>query len=212
MKTEENHNVEHVDAVGQKKQIALTFDDGPHGIYTRILLDGLKERGVHATFFLMGKNIPGNEGLIKRMKEEGHQIGNHTMNHVNLKQVPLRKGQEEIQTTDQLVLEIIGDVPKVIRPPFGEISEELIQWCDRDIVLWNIDPLDWSVQNSQTVFKHLCSHVEDGTIILLHDIFKTSVEAAFLFIDEYKDQYEFVTVEKLMEKNPRIIYYDSEKK
>lgn len=80
-------------------KVALTFDDGPHMVYTEMLLDGLKERGICATFFLIGKNIEGNEEIVQRMQKEGHLIGNHTYHHVNLKELSQKEAEQEIQKT-----------------------------------------------------------------------------------------------------------------
>ena len=94
--------------VTEKKKVALTFDDGPNSQYTPLLLNGLKERGVHATFFLMGKNIEGKEALVKQIQEEGHLIGNHTYNHVQLDKISKEVAKEEIETTNQKIFEITG--------------------------------------------------------------------------------------------------------
>ncbi|MFR5152394.1 MAG: polysaccharide deacetylase family protein [Ruminococcus sp.] len=106
--------------VTEKKKAALTFDDGPNSKYTPLLLKGLKERGVHATFFLMGKNIEGKEALVKQIQEEGHLIGNHTYNHVQLDKISKEAAKEEIETTNQKIFEITGVYPAWLRPPYGE--------------------------------------------------------------------------------------------
>ena len=181
------------------KRIAITFDDGPEGNYTKQLLDGLKERGVKATFFVLGKSIVGNEDLILRMYEEGHLIGNHTYNHVELDKETDENGVKEIERTNEIIKQITGYEPEFIRPPFGAWRKEQMNQADMLPVMWTIDPLDWKYQNTEYVVNHILNNVKDGDIILLHDIFETSVEAALIVIDRLQEQgYEFVTVDELM--------------
>ena len=181
------------------KRIAITFDDGPEGNYTKQLLDGLKERGVKATFFVLGKSIVGNEDLILRMYEEGHLIGNHTYNHVELDKENDENGVKEIEKTNEIIKQITGYEPEFIRPPFGAWRKEQMNQVDMFPVMWTIDPLDWKYQNTEYVVNHILNNVKDGDIILLHDIFETSVEAALIVIDRLQEQgYEFVTVDELM--------------
>lgn len=180
------------------KKIALTFDDGPNGVYTEKLLDGLKKRNVKATFFIMGENIKGNEELIKRMYEEGHLIGNHTYSHVNLGKLSFEAACEEINTTNAYIYNLTGYDVEYIRPPFGEFGEKLKEETDMAIVMWNVDPLDWKDQNSALVEQRILSDVKSGDIVLLHDIYGTSVEAALRVIDRLKkDGYTFVRVDEL---------------
>ena len=181
------------------KRIAITFDDGPEGNYTNQLLDGLKERGVKATFFVLGKSIVGNEDLILRMYEEGHLIGNHTYNHVELDKETDENGVKEIERSNEIIKQITGYEPEFIRPPFGAWRKEQMNQADMFPVMWTIDPLDWKYQNTEYVVNHILNNVKDGDIILLHDIFETSVEAALIVIDRLQEQgYEFVTVDELM--------------
>lgn len=181
------------------KRIAITFDDGPEGNCTKQLLDGLKERGVKATFFVLGKSIVGNEDLILRMYEEGHLIGNHTYNHVELDKETDENGVKEIERTNEIIKQITGYEPEFIRPPFGAWRKEQMNQADMFPVMWTIDPLDWKYQNTEYVVNHILNNVKDGDIILLHDIFETSVEAALIVIDRLQEQgYEFVTVDELM--------------
>lgn len=180
-------------------KVALTFDDGPHRIYTEKLLDGLKERGVHATFFLIGKNIEGNEGLVKRMEEEGHLIGNHTYNHVNLKQLSEKKAEEEILAACNKIYESAGICTAFVRPPYGEWKKNL----DFDITMipvsWNVDSLDWTTENTAKIVKRVVKDAKEDDIILMHDIYNSSVDAALRIVDILTKQgYEFVTVDELL--------------
>lgn len=180
-------------------RIALTFDDGPHSIYTEKLLDGLKEREIPATFFLIGKNIEGNEGLVKRMQKEGHLIGNHTYHHVNLKKISESQAKEEILLTCNKIYENTGVCPSFVRPPFGAWRQNLDFQITMFPVSWNVDFLDWTTENTEKIVKRVVKDVQEGDIILMHDIFQSSVDAALQVADILEEQgYEFVTVEELL--------------
>ena len=164
-------------------EIALTFDDGPHEVYTEQLLDGLKERGVQATFFLIGQNIEGKEEVVKRMKTEGHLIGNHTYHHVNLKEISEKKAEEEVTMTCNKIYDTAGICTSFVRPPFGEWKKNL----DFDITMipvsWNVDSLDWTTENVEKTVKRVVKDAQEGDIILMHDIYASSVEAALRIVD-----------------------------
>lgn len=179
--------------------VALTFDDGPHPVYTARLLDGLKERDVKATFFLIGANVKGHEDIVERMAEEGHLIGNHTYSHVRLTAVSDREACQEIDEANEVLSNACGSVIHYIRPPFGSWQEDLYSLVDMQVVLWSVDPRDWQLKNTDAVVKAVLDDVENGDIILLHDVYNTSVEAAFQIIDRLKEQgYEFARVDELL--------------
>ena len=182
----------------EKPMIALTFDDGPSR-YSEELLDGLKERKVQATFFLLGVNMEGNEEIVKRMEEEGHLLGNHTYHHVQLSRLSDQQAQEELEMTNELIEDITGQQPIFARPPFGSWNKKKEFPADLIPVLWNVDPLDWKTYQTDTVVSRIMNNVEDGDIILLHDSYPTSVEAALRTIDMLREEgYVFVTVDELM--------------
>lgn len=181
------------------KCIALTFDDGPHEDCTKDLLDGLKERNVKCTFFLMGQNIEGNEDLVKRMKEEGHLIGNHSYSHVQLTKAGDAAVCQAVDRTSQIIEDITGEQPQYMRPPFGDWNEKLECEVEMTTVLWSVDSLDWKLKNKNRIVKRVLKDVEDGDIILMHDIFPSSVEAALELIDTLtREGYTFVTVDELL--------------
>ena len=188
--------------------IALTFDDGPHGTYTKELLEGLKKREVVASFFILGEHIEGNEELLLQMKEDGHLIGNHTFNHSQLTKLGFDEAVEEINTTNAWITNISGYTPEYIRPPFGSFTDELLSETSMSVVMWNVDPLDWKYKNKDIVTDKILKNVKNGDIILMHDIFESSVDAAQTVIKELKKQdYVFVTVDK-MNSNKQIIRRD----
>lgn len=184
---------------GPVKTIALTFDDGPHKTWTPALLDGLKERGVKATFFLMGENIPGNEEIVKRIQSEGHLIGNHSYRHIQLTRAGMEEACQAFERTGQMIEELTGARPQYVRPPYGDWNEELECRTNLTTVLWNVDSMDWSYQNRNRIVSKVCREVEDGDIILMHDIFQSSQEAALDIIDRLlAEGWQFVTVDELV--------------
>ena len=135
------------------------------------------------------------------MAKEGHIIGNHTYTHVDLKKTNYKKAIKEIEDTNNAIKEITGKKPKYIRPPYGDWDERIFKETDMSIVLWSVDPEDWKDQNASIVARRVIKNTTDGDVILLHDIFKTSVNAAFIIIDKLQSQgYEFVTIDKLNSK------------
>lgn len=186
-------------AASQPKYVALTFDDGPSRKCTSVLLDGLKERDVHATFFLMGKNIEGNEDIVKRMSDEGHLIGNHSYEHIQLTKAGPEAVCEAVEHTQKQIEAITGKRPEYIRPPYGDWNEELEEEIGMTPVLWSVDSLDWKLKDTGKILRRVLKDVKDGDIILLHDIFSSSVEAALELIDILqKEGYVFVTADELL--------------
>lgn len=182
-----------------QKKVALTFDDGPHPVYTKQLLDGLAQRNVKATFFVIGKNIEGNETLLERMQEEGHLIGNHTYDHVKICDLDGADACEQVEKTSALVRKITGEDTEFVRPPFGAWNKAMECSFTMIPVLWDVDPLDWTTENSAAVVQKVLDTVEENDIILLHDCYQSSVDAALEIIDELLAQgYKFVTVDELI--------------
>lgn len=190
MKTEK---MDENEILGEKPQIAITFDDGPHPRYTEQLLDGLKEREVKAAFFLIGENAAAYPEIVKREYEEGHLIGNHTFHHVDLEKIPEETAMKEIAMTNEAISRVTGEVPQFIRPPFGIRKKDLEEKLNEIPVLWNIDPLDWNTKNVDEIVNKVVTKAKDGAIILLHDCYQSSVEAAFQIIDHLQAEgFDFV--------------------
>ena len=180
------------------KYIALTFDDGPRRDTTEKLLDGLRERGASATFFLVGEEIAGKEDLVKRMAAEGHQIGNHTWSHVRLENAGT--AGQEIRMTERALEELLGEKDYWLRPPYG-IMDEGVE-TNVPLVKWSVDPRDWESRSTAKVVQAVLRDAGPNAIILLHDIYPTSVEAALQIVDALeKEGYWFVTVEELLQLN-----------
>lgn len=180
-------------------KIALTFDDGPSAAWTPALLDGLKERGVKATFFLIGENADKNPEIVKRMAEEGHLIGNHTYHHVELTKVSENEARLELADTSAAIFRITGKEPEYMRPPFGAWQRKLEQEIRMLPVLWTIDPLDWTTENQDEIVNKVVTEAEENDIILLHDCYKSSVEAGLRIVDILQEEgFVFVTVDELL--------------
>ena len=180
--------------------VALTFDDGPRSSTTGPLLDGLALREAPATFFLVGSRIPGNEDLVRRMAAEGHQIGIHTFDHVELKGLSRRDFDLQVGKTRALIANLLGDGNYWLRPPYGLIDKRAEDWCGGPIILWSVDPEDWRDSDVDRIVAAVVEHVSDGDIILLHDLFPSSAQAALRIVDALLAKgYCFVTVEQRME-------------
>ena len=179
--------------------VALTFDDGPRSSTTGPLLDGLALREVPATFFLVGNRIPGNEDLVRRMAAEGHQIGIHTYDHVELKGLSRQDFDLQVGKTRVLITRLVGEGNYWLRPPYGLIDRQAENWCGGPVILWSVDPEDWKDNDIDRVVAAVAEHVSDGDIILLHDLFPSSAQAALRIVDTLLARgYCFVTVEQLM--------------
>ncbi len=200
---EEQQQVVQADAgnevIEKDVEIAFTFDDGPHPVWTEKLLDGLKERGIRATFFVIGQSAEEHPELIQRMLEEGNQVGNHTYSHVQLTACKTDQALEEIQKTQEVIYDATGFQPRYIRPPFGSWNEVLQDKTNLQSVLWDVDPYDWKVQNTDIIVQRILEQTEDGSIILLHDVYEESVEAALKVADIFLERgYRFCTVDEIM--------------
>lgn len=183
----------------EKKKVALTFDDGPSPGYTEDLLDGLKERDVKATFFLIGQKAEADPELVRRIALEGHVIGNHSYSHINLGVLSDEDACMQISRTNQIICDITETTPQYLRSPFGSTHKNLDCKMDMIEVLWDVDPRDWDIQNTAKIVNRVVSKVQDGDIILLHDGYDTSTAAAIQIIDTLKAEgYEFVTVDELI--------------
>ena len=179
--------------------VALTFDDGPRSSTTGPLLDGLELREVPATFFLVGNRIPGNEDLVRRMAAEGHQIGIHTYDHVELKGLSRQDFDLQVGKTRALITRLAGDGSYWLRPPYGFLDRNAGSWCGGPVILWSVDPEDWKDDDVDRIVAAVVEHVSDGDIILLHDLFPSSGQAALSIVDTLLARgCCFVTVEQLM--------------
>ena len=176
--------------------VALTFDDGP-SVETETLLETLRTKNVSATFYVLGQQAAKYPDTLKRIVADGHTLGNHTYHHPDLTTLEEDKVFLEISRTQDLIYELTGRYPLTYRPPFGAKRE--IPDYPLDQVLWNQDPLDWEVRNSEIIAKRASENLEPGSIILLHDIYPETVAAVPAIIDTLQARgFVFVTVEDLL--------------
>ena len=181
-------------------RVALTFDDGPNAKYTPLLLEGLRKRNIHATFFLLGENIQKNEELLLRMQKDGHLIGCHTWSHVQLDKISPSGASREILKTNSLIYHITGTYPTCLRPPYGAWKKDLELPVTMLPVFWDVDTLDWQSQNPESILDIVRQNVQDGSIILMHDSYDSSVRAALAITDELTEKgYDFVTADQLLD-------------
>ena len=184
--------------------LALTFDDGPWPGTTEALLDGLAQRGVKATFFLVGEQVADRAETVRRMADEGHQIGLHTWHHVSLQGRTPDEITAQLDRTRAAIRAIVGPVELMLRPPYGFVDDTLRQWAKAPIIRWSLDTEDWKDPTPSRITADLLRQAKDGDIILMHDIFDTSVTAALAAVDQLLAQgYQFVTVEELFAQRGR---------
>lgn len=181
-----------------KKLIAFTFDDGPSETNTNYLLDNLDKYDAKVTFFVLGSRVDSNKETIKRAYLEGNDIGSHTYNHQNLNLLSDVALMDEVKKTNEAIKEVIGTSPTLLRPPYGNLSDHGKELANMNIILWNIDPLDWKYKDKNRVANEIIEHAHDGAIVLVHDIYKSSVEGALLAMEELQKQgYAFVTINEM---------------
>lgn len=183
----------------EEKLVALTFDDGPSGRFTRRLLEGLEERGAKATFLLCGYRMEQDQELTRRIFLEGHEIGLHGYSHKSMGD--MCKGDVRGELERSLALVPAGCPVSFLRSP-GGLCGKCVQAAAADMGLavlsWSVDPKDWATHDADAVEREVISHVRDGDVILLHDMSDSSVDAALVIIEELQEEgFRFVTVSEL---------------
>lgn len=182
-----------------KPMIAITYDDGP-SVYTPEILDVLKENNSVATFFVLGLNVYNNDNILNRMLTEGNQIGNHTYNHKNITTISNEELYKQVQGTDDLIYMATGYTPTLMRPPYGSTNRETNKNIAKPLIHWSIDTRDWESKNVEMIKNSILENVKDGDIILMHDIYDSTVEATKIVIPELINRgYQLVTIDELVE-------------
>ena len=160
-----------------KKTIAFTFDDGPGGKYTLDILNSLSENKAHATFFMLGNRMNNYDTIVTTVHNSGNEIGSHTLSHYNMGKTKLNKILEREEQTDQIYNNLTGDTLKLMRPPYGIITNKQKEKLEKIIVTWSIDTLDWKTKNKEMIKEEILNNAKDGEIVLMHDIYPTTAEA-----------------------------------
>ncbi len=185
----------------RKQRLALTFDDGPHPIYTLQLLDILRRTHTPATFFVVGRQVEKNPTLVQLEVAEGHEVGNHTYDHVNLTLIPPELIGYELDECDAALKKVTGSSARFFRPPGGDYNGDVIREASKRgyiTTLWTDDPGDFSKPPPDVILKRTLDHLENGAIILLHDgIPQTMQILPALIAEAHRRGYEFVTMSQL---------------
>lgn len=182
-----------------KPMVALTFDDGPSTRYTASILDALKDYGASATFFVLGSNAERSPALLQRMVLEGNEIGNHTYSHKQLTTLSKENIEEEIVATQESIYGITHKYPELIRPPYGSKNDMVSQCAQgKRIVTWTLDTRDWKTKDAKAIVDYVERTIKDRDIILMHDLYATSAQAAILLIPKLQEMgFQLVTVSEL---------------
>lgn len=184
-----------------KPMLALTFDDGPMPD-SKLVLDALKAHNARATFFVLGKNIEGHESILRRMADEGHQIGSHSWSHPHLEKLSASSVRSQMTRTMDKIEEITGQKVTMMRPPYGSTNRnarKVIEGLGLPIILWTVDSKDWASRNSEAVINVISSQAENGAIILCHDVWASTGKAMETLIPSLMEKgFQLVTVAELM--------------
>src|SRR5262245_28694144 len=186
--------------------IAMTFDDGPHATSTAKLLDMAAKRHIKLTFFVLGQCVEQNPAVLQREVAEGHEIGNHSWSHPNLAKLSDEAVRSQLRRTDDLIVKTAGIKPRLMRPPYGELTRRQRIWVNHDfnykVILWDVDPLDWKRPGPSVVASRIIAGTRPGSIILSHDIHPPTIDAMPQVFDALLAKgFKFVTVSELLAMN-----------
>ena len=188
------------------RYIAMTFDDGPHATNTPKLLEMAAKRHIKLTFFVLGECVEQNPTVLQREVAEGHEIGNHSWSHPNLAKLSDEAVRSQLQRTEDIIVKTAGVKPKLMRPPYGELTKRQRIWVNHDcgykVILWDVDPLDWKRPGPSVVARRIIAGARPGSIILSHDIHPPTIEAMPQVFDALLAKgFKFVTVSELLAMN-----------
>jgi peptidoglycan/xylan/chitin deacetylase (PgdA/CDA1 family) len=183
--------------------IAMTFDDGPHATNTAKLLEMAAERHIKLTFFVLGECIEQNPDVLRREVAEGHEIGNHSCSHPNLAKLSDADVRSQLQRTEDIIVKTAGIKPKLMRPPYGELTKRQRILVNHEfgykVILWDVDPLDWKRPGPDVVAQRIIAGARPGSIILSHDIHPPTIAAMPQVFDALLAKgFKFVTVSELL--------------
>jgi peptidoglycan/xylan/chitin deacetylase (PgdA/CDA1 family) len=183
--------------------IAMSFDDGPHATNTPKLLELAAKRQIKLTFFVLGECVEQNPDVLRREVAEGHEIGNHSWSHPNLAKLSDERVRSQLQRTEDIIIKTAGVKPKLMRPPYGELTKRQRILVNREfgykVILWDVDPLDWKRPGPSVVARRIIAGARPGSIILSHDIHPPTIEAMPQVFDALLAKgFKFVTVSELL--------------
>ena len=181
-----------------KPMVALTFDDGPYAPVGNRIMDSLEQHNGRATFFVVGSRVPSYQAEIKRMHNNGHEIGNHTYEHKYLNKLNAAQIRSQIDRCNQTVAAVTGEAPALVRLPGGNKNNTVLANINQPIIMWNIDTLDWKTRNAASSVQKVLGSVKDGDIVLMHELYTASGDAAVTLIPALTERgYQLVTVSEL---------------
>ena len=196
------------DTPQKRPLVALTFDDGPSMTNTAKILDVLEKSGARATFFVVGERVAQNAAVLQRAVSLGCEIGNHTWDHKKLTELTAEQIRTQLKKTDDAVFDAAGVRPRLVRAPCGRYGCGACSALDRPVILWSVDPRDWSyaadragntAQNRETVIRAATENVRDGDIILLHDLYAFTADCCGPIVEKLREAgFSLVTVSELM--------------
>lgn len=199
--TEQSQKKSHNVDCSVEKCVALTFDDGPDPVHDIRLLGILSEHHASATFFVIGNKVKSFPEIVQKIHDEGHEIGSHSFSHLNLTKLSSDKVKKEIKMTQQAVFDVTGEEPCLIRPPYGAFNnkvDDIITQQGLEKALWNLDTLDWKSHSPEKILHHIKMNAHRNSVILMHDIHSTSIDAVEPTITWLQSQgYTLVTVSDL---------------
>lgn len=192
----ENENGMHYDP--KKKTVALTFDDGPNNEKTLKLVEILKNNKMHATFFMVGNRMANAPNVLEEVLKAGNEIGSHSYNHVNLTRLKKEELLEEEKKTNEIYKSITGKDLNLLRAPYGSLNNMMKENLNYSFINWNLDTEDWRYRDENHVYKAVIDHVEDGDIILMHDLYDSTIQAVEKILPElYVKGFQVVSVTEL---------------
>lgn len=166
----------------EKPIVALTFDDGP-SVNTASIIETLTEYSAHATFFMVGENVTMYPERVKMVYDAGCEIGNHTVNHKDLKKLSKAEVKKEIEDNQTNINAAIGTtISSLVRPPYGNVNDTVKEACAHPMINWSVDTLDWKTRNADSVFEEVKKSTKDGSIILMHDLYSSTADAVKMVV------------------------------
>ncbi|MDD2203174.1 MAG: polysaccharide deacetylase family protein [Bacilli bacterium] len=184
----------------EKRMVALSYDDGPSKTLTPELLEILKDNDCTATFFVLGNRVKQYSDIIYEVYSAGNEIGNHSFDHSNFANLSESEIKEQLNSTNEAIYEVTNEYPTFFRPPYGSTTEKVKEAADCPIALWSIDSNDWRKISDEDVINNVILSLEDGKIILMHDIHERTIEVSKILIPKIKELgYDIVSIKELYE-------------
>ncbi|MET0779289.1 MAG: polysaccharide deacetylase family protein [Candidatus Saccharimonadales bacterium] len=187
---------------GVQACLALTFDDGPNSAATPLVLDALERHHARATFFVLGNHVPGNEALLRRMYQNGHEIGNHSWSHPDFTTLNLEQMQQQITQTQAVVMAAGLPAPTLFRPPYGAVNAVVKNRIPMTLAMWNVDPEDWRTKDPKKIIATVEAGAARGRVVDLHDTHQPTADSLDQLVVELQQQYQLVTFSELFDLVP----------